>query len=140
MSRFLRALPAPAKGLGPLYPISLMLCLLATPVQASEQLGLIFVYRSDCAASRAFSSSLKVVTDHYRMAVLPVSLDDRRLAEWPGTIQDRGQAQTLGIERVPFLALFDQTTGALALIASRYLPPAHLEQRIAQTLEVLHEK
>jgi len=116
------------------------LCLLATPVQASEQIGLIFVYRSDCAASRAFSSSLKAVTDQYRMVVLPVSLDDRRFSEWPGTIQDHGQAQALGIERVPFLAIFDQTTGALAPITSRYLPPAHLEQRIAQTLEVLHEK
>ncbi|MBF0248437.1 MAG: conjugal transfer protein TraF [Alphaproteobacteria bacterium] len=123
-----------------MYPISLMLCLLATPVQASEQLGLIFVYRSDCAASRAFSSSLKAVADQYRMDVLPVSLDDRRFAEWPGTIQDHGQAQTLGIERVPFLALFDQTTGALAPITSRYLPPAHLERRIAAAIEAHHEQ
>jgi hypothetical protein len=117
----------------------LALYLLATPAQANDRLGLIFVYRSDCAASRAFSASLKAVTDHYRMAVLPVSLDDRRFAEWPGTIHDHGQAQTLGIDRVPFLALFDQTTGALAPITSRYLPPTHLEQRIFQTLEVLHE-
>lgn len=137
MSRRTWALPIPTKGLGPLETMTLILCLLAMPVQASEQLGLIFVYRSDCAASRAFSSSLKAVTDHYHMAVLPVSLDDRRFTEWPGTIQDRGQAQTLGIERVPFLALFDQTTGALAPITSRYLPPAHLERRIAATLEQL---
>lgn len=137
MSRRTWALPIPTKGLGPLETMTLILCLLAMPVQASEQLGLIFVYRSDCAASRAFSASLKAVADQYRMAVLPVSLDDRRLAEWPGTIQDRGQAQTLGIERVPFLALFDQTTGALAPITSRYLPPAHLERRIAATLEQL---
>ncbi|PIW27238.1 MAG: hypothetical protein COW30_11005 [Rhodospirillales bacterium CG15_BIG_FIL_POST_REV_8_21_14_020_66_15] len=140
MSRRTWALPIPTKGLGPLETMTLILCLLAMPVQASEQLGLIFVYRSDCAASRAFSASLKAVTDHYHMAVLPVSLDDRRFTEWPGTVRNHGQAQALGIERVPFLALFDQTTGALAPIASRYLPPAHLEQRIAQTLEVLHEK
>jgi|GEM_PF-2910908 len=137
MNRFLRALPAPAKGQSPLYPISLALCLLASPAQASEQFGLIFVYRIDCAASRAFSTSLKTVTDHYRMTVLPVSLDEHRFTEWPGTVRDRGQAQALGIDRVPFLALFDQTTGALAPITSRYLPPARLEQRIAATLETL---
>ncbi|WP_210431982.1 conjugal transfer protein TraF [Iodidimonas gelatinilytica] len=123
-----------------MYPISLMLCLLAVPAQASEQVGLIFVYRSDCAASRAFSTSLKAVTDHYRLAVLPVTLDDRRFAEWPGTVRDHGQAQTLGIERVPFLALFDPTTGALAPITSRYLPPAHLERRIAAAIEASHEQ
>ena len=139
MSKSTWALPIPTKGLRPLETVCLALCLLATPAKASEQIGLIFVYRSDCAASRAFSTSLKTVTDHYRMTVLPVSLDERRFAEWPGTVRDRGQAQTLGIDRVPFLALFDQNTGALAPITSRYLPPVHLERRIAATLETLHE-
>ncbi len=137
ISRFIRALPVPAKGRGPLYPITLVLCLLVTPVQANENFGLIFVYRTDCAASRAFSLSLKAVADHYGTAVLPVSQDNGRFAEWPGTIPDNGQSQNLNITRVPFLALFDKTSGAIAPITNRYLPPAQLEQRIAQTLKAL---
>ncbi len=137
MNRLFRALPVPTKGRGPLYPISLVLCLLVTPVQASEDFGLIFVYRTDCAASRAFSLSLKAVADHYGVAVLPVSQDDARLKEWPNTIPDNGQSKNLNIIRVPFLALFDKASGAIALITNRYLPPAQLEQRIAKTLEQL---
>jgi len=137
MNRFIRALPVPAKGRGPLYPVTLVLCLLVTPVQAGEDFGLIFVYRTDCAASRAFSQSLKAVADHYAVAVLPVSQDDARLKEWPNTIPDNGQSQALQISRVPFLALYDQNSGAIAPITNRYLPPAQLEQRIAQTLEQL---
>ncbi len=125
----------PAKGLGPLYPISLVLCLMATPTQAGERFGLIFIYRTDCAASRAFSRSLKAVANHYGIAVLPVSQNNTRLAEWPDTIPDKGQSQNLRVTRVPFLALFDSTSGAIAPITNRYLPPAQLEQRIAKTLE-----
>ncbi len=137
MSRFLRALPTPTKGRGPLYPMTLVLCLLATPVQASDEFGLIFVYRTDCAASRAFSYSVKAVADRYAMAVLPVSQNNAHFEEWPNTIPDNGQSQALRITRVPFLALFDKTSGAIAPITNRYLPPAQLEQRIAQTLKVL---
>ncbi len=137
MNKLLRALPVPNKGRGPLYPVTLVLLLLATPVQAGEQFGLIFVYRTDCAASRAFSLSLKAVADHYGTAVLPVSQDNAQFAEWPGTIPDNGQSKNLNITRVPFLALYDQTSGAIAPITNRYLPPAQLEQRIAKTLKAL---
>ncbi|MBL4614416.1 MAG: conjugal transfer protein TraF [Magnetovibrio sp.] len=141
MDRFLRALPSlspwPTKGHWPLETVTLILCLLVTPVQAGERFGLIFVYRTDCAASRAFSYALKAVADQYGTAVLPVSQDSARFKEWPNTIPDNGQSQNLNITRVPFLALYDEKTGALAPITSRYLPPAQLEQRIAQTLKVL---
>jgi len=137
VNKFFRALPVPAKGLSPLYPMTLMLCLFVTPVKAGDEFGLIFVYRTDCAASRAFSRSLKAVADHYGTAVLPVSQDNARFVEWPNTIPDMGQSQNLNITRVPFLALYDQTSGAIAPITNRYLPPAKLEQRIAQTLEQL---
>ncbi|MFQ5534338.1 MAG: conjugal transfer protein TraF [Sphingomonadales bacterium] len=133
--RILRVSPAPTKGHRPLETMTLVLCLLATPVQAGEGFGLIFVYRTDCAASRAFSRSVKAVADHYGTAVLPVSQDNARFAEWPDTIPDVGQSETLNITRVPFLALFDPASGAIAPITNRYLPPAQLEQRIAQTLE-----
>ncbi len=137
VSEFFRALPVPNKGHGPLYPVTLVLCLLATPVQAGEDFGLIFVYRTDCAASRAFSQVVKAVADHYGTAVLPVSQDNARFAEWPNTIADNGQSQNLNITRVPFLAVFYPASGAIAPITNRYLPPAQLEQRIAQTLEQL---
>jgi len=137
MNKFLRAFPTPTKGRGPLYPVTLVLCLLVTPVQAGEQFGLIFVYRTDCAASRAFSRSVKAVADHYGTTVLPVTQNSSRFAEWPGTIPDNGQSQNLNISRVPFLALYDPTSGAIAPITNRYLPPAQLEQRIAKTLKAL---
>ncbi|NKB55056.1 MAG: hypothetical protein GKS00_01860 [Alphaproteobacteria bacterium] len=133
--RILRALPAPTKGLGPLGTICLALCLMAAPVRAEDGYGLIFVYRTDCAASGALSRSLKAVADRYAMAVLPVSLDGARFAEWPGTIPDRGQAHGLGIARVPFLALYDARTATLTPIAAGHLPPAQLEARIAATLK-----
>ncbi len=117
--------------------LALALSLLATPVQAGEPFGLIFVYRTDCPASRAFSRSLKSVADHYGMTVLPVSQDDARFMEWPGTIADNGQSLSLGITRVPFLALYDPGAGTLQPVSSRYLPPAQLERRIAATLEQL---
>ncbi len=114
-----------------------VLCLIVTPVNADEQYGLIFVYRTDCQASRAFSKSVKTIQDHYGIAVLPVSQNNARFEQWPNTIPDQGQSIKLNITRVPFLAVYDKKTGALAPITNRYLPPAKLEQRIANTLETL---
>ncbi|MCP4547089.1 MAG: conjugal transfer protein TraF, partial [bacterium] len=118
-----------------LMAVALLLCLSGSPALADESFGLIFVYRTDCPASRAFSRSLKAVADRYGTAVLPVSQNNARLEEWPGTIPDNGQSLSLGITRVPFLALYDRGSGTLEPVSSRYLPPAQLERRIAATLE-----
>lgn len=126
-----------AKGLRPLETVTLVLCLFVTPARADDRYGLIFVYRTDCPASRAFSYSLKAVAEHYTMAVLAVSQDTARFEEWPQTRPDAGQSARLNITRVPYLALFDQKFGRLAPVTVRYLTPAQLEQRLANILETL---
>lgn len=117
--------------------LGLLAGLIATPAEATDPFGLIFVYATDCRASQRFSLSVKTVADHYAISVLPVSVNNARFGEWPDTVPDTGQIQALDISRVPYLALYDNRSGALIPITSRYLPAAQLEQLIAETLEAI---
>ncbi len=100
-----------------------LLLFIAFPAKAGEdRYGLVFVYRADCPASRAFSLSLKAVSDRLGLTVLPVSMDGLRFEEWPGTIRDGGQAAKLRITRVPFLAVYDMASRSLRPITLAHLP------------------
>jgi len=113
----------------------LLLCLLNLPAHASDRFGLIFIYHTDCTASQAFSHSIKAVTDHYKMDVLPISQNHMRFEEWPQTIPDQGQSKHLNITRVPYLALFDAQNQSIQPITNTYMSAFHLEQHIATLLE-----
>jgi len=117
--------------------LPLLLFFVSLSANASDRYGLIFIYHTDCTVSRTFSRSLKAVTDHYKMGVLPVSQNNARFEEWPQTIPDQGQSKRLNITHVPFLALFDTHNKSILPITSTYMSAFHLEQRIGTLLEQL---
>ncbi len=97
--------------------------------------GLFFFYKGTCPYCRQFAPMLKDFSAHYGLTVLPISMDDLVLPEFPETKRDQGQAAQFGVTKTPALFTVDPYTGKSIPVAYGMVSLEELRSRILQIIE-----
>lgn len=93
--------------------------------------GLFFFFRSDCPYCHRMAPMLKMFSDTYGIAILPISEDGGGLPEFPHPEIDRGGvSKQLGLEVVPALVLGNVKNHRMIPIASGMISAEDILQRI----------
>jgi conjugal transfer pilus assembly protein TraF len=97
----------------------------------SQQVGLIYFYKSDCSFCGKQNDALDTLMRLYGFRVTAVSLDRRQFptGHFPDWIPDGGQAAKLGVNQTPTLYLF-KPPGQMVLLSVGAQSTSSLESRI----------
>lgn len=100
----------------------------------AEQAGIVFFFRSDDGYSTQQAPLVNNISRHYGFTVKPVSIDGKNLPNSPWSDDlvavDSGQAQHLGVLKLPALYLFVSSTNQFELIAQGLQSQTQIEHRI----------
>ena len=106
----------------------------ATIKALSERSGLVFFFRSDDGFSQQQLSPLVSLANNYHFEIKPVSIDGGNLAETPWLDSEvtinAGQAETLGVRKVPAVYLFVAASGQFEMVSQGLQAQTQLEKRI----------
>lgn len=93
--------------------------------------GLFFFFRSDCPYCHRMAPMLKMFSDNYGMAILPISEDGGGLPEFPHPQIDKsGVAGQLGLDVVPAIVLGNIKTHKMIPISSGMISAEDILQRV----------
>ncbi len=100
--------------------------------EVGKRYGLFFFYTTRCPYCIKYSPIVKVFAESYGISVLPVSLDDGVLPEWPDSEHNTGQLEAFGLtgKPVPITVLFDNKNKKLVIVGFGLLTVDELEDRI----------
>ena len=98
--------------------------------ELAKEHGLLFFFRSDCPYCHALAPTLLEFSRDTGFEILPISVDGGPLPGFAQFTTDRGQAERLGVTRVPTLYIASRKTGDLAPIGSGVISLTELSQRI----------
>ncbi|MBP9691877.1 MAG: type-F conjugative transfer system pilin assembly protein TraF [Alphaproteobacteria bacterium] len=96
----------------------------------SQEYGLFFFFRQNCAYCHNFAPIVKRFSQKYGWSVLPISLDGGSLPEFPNARSDNGMAARLQITHVPALIALHPKTGKLLPLAYGMISESEIERRI----------
>ncbi len=96
----------------------------------SQEYGLFFFFRQNCAYCHNFAPIVKRFAQKYGWSVLPISLDGGTLPEFPNARRDNGMAERLQITHVPALIALHSKTGKLLPLAYGMVSESEIERRI----------
>jgi len=96
----------------------------------SQEYGLFFFFRKNCAYCHNFAPIVKRFAQKYGWSVLPISLDGGTLPEFPNARRDNGMAERLQITHVPALIGLHSKTGKLLPLAYGMVSESEIERRI----------
>jgi conjugal transfer pilus assembly protein TraF len=102
----------------------------------SDELGLVFFYRSDCPYCDQQAPVLEALTAQTGLEVLPVALDGAPMpsgAYAASFVPDRGQAAAFGVTTTPTLFLLRPRDGEARRVAEGLLPANDLMERVLMT-------
>ena len=103
----------------------------------SERYGLFFFYKTSCSYCHKFSPILKVYSDINKVTVMPISMDEGILPEWPETTFNKGEAAKFGLmdKPVPALILFDSKEKRVIPVGFGLLTMDELTKRIVELVK-----
>lgn len=96
----------------------------------SQEYGLFFFFRQNCAYCHNFAPIVKRFSQKYGWSVLPISLDGGSLPEFPNARSDNGMAARLRITHVPALIALHPKTGKLVPLAYGMISESEIERRV----------
>ncbi len=96
----------------------------------SQEYGLFFFFRKNCAYCHNFAPIVKRFSQKYGWSVLAISLDGGSLPEFPNARSDNGMAARLQITHVPALIALHPKTGKLLPLAYGMISESEIERRI----------
>lgn len=100
----------------------------------SEESGLLFFFRSDDSFSQDQLSPLMSLANNYNFEIKPVSIDGGNLVNTPWLDSEvtvnTGQAETLGVQKVPAIYLYVATTGQFEMVSQGLQAQTQIEKRI----------
>jgi conjugal transfer pilus assembly protein TraF len=96
----------------------------------SQEYGLFFFFRKNCAYCHNFAPIVKRFAQKYGWSVLPISLDGGTLPEFPNARRDNGMATRLQVGHVPALIALHSKTGKLLPLAYGMVSESEIERRI----------
>ena len=96
----------------------------------ATRFGLIFFFKGSCPSCQQLAPVVGNLAQKYQFAIIPISLDEKPLKEFPLFKSDQFLAQRLKITQVPALVLLDPDTNMMAPIAYGYSDQVTIEQKI----------
>jgi conjugal transfer pilus assembly protein TraF len=104
---------------------------LETQIKAlSNEYGLFFVFKGNCAYCHRFAPIVKRFANRYGWSVLGISLDGGKIAEFPKAKNDNGIAGHLQITHVPALIAIHPQKGHIIPLAYGMVSESEIEARI----------
>jgi conjugal transfer pilus assembly protein TraF len=91
---------------------------------------LYFFFRSDCPHCHAFAPMLSGFSRATGIKIFPVSMDGPGLPDFPRPYQDRGQAEAMGVSKVPALFLANPATRQITPVTFQSLTEMELIDRL----------
>jgi len=98
--------------------------------RVSQEAGLVFVYRGDCAVCHRFAPILHRFAATYGFAVVPVSIDGGSLPEFPNPKSNHAFVANASITAVPALLLVNPESGEVAAVGYGYSDWTTLKQKV----------
>ncbi|MBX9620666.1 MAG: type-F conjugative transfer system pilin assembly protein TraF [Alphaproteobacteria bacterium] len=96
----------------------------------AQEYGLFFFFKGECAYCHHFAPVVKDFAKKHGWSVLAVSLDGRRLPEFPEARRDNGMATRLQVSHVPALIAFHPSSGQMIPLAYGLVSESEIEERI----------
>jgi conjugal transfer pilus assembly protein TraF len=92
--------------------------------------GLFFFYSGSCVYCRKFAPILKDFATTYKIEVIPISMDDSILPEFPNVKQDQGQSRLFNVTAEPSLFAVNPYTGKAYPVSHGLVSQDFLRKRI----------
>ncbi len=98
----------------------------------AKRYGIFYIYRSDCMFCRGYTPILKSFAQAHNITVKAIAQDGIIIPQWPDSLINRGQINTLGLDNypVPATLLFDNKTKNITPIGFGLLSEQELKERI----------
>lgn len=96
----------------------------------SQEYGLFFFFKQDCAFCHNFAETVKAFSDKYKWDVLAVSLHGGRLPEFPNAQPNNGIIQKLGVKNFPTLIAVHGKTGKTLPLATGMISMDEIIRRL----------
>lgn len=96
----------------------------------SKRYGLFFFFSKGCPYCKAFAPIVKRFSELHGWDVLAVSMDGRRLSEFPRSRPDNGAGRALGVKALPALVAVDPTSGEAVPLSYGLSTLDQIEDRI----------
>jgi conjugal transfer pilus assembly protein TraF len=84
--------------------------------EIAQEKGLVFFFRSDCPYCHRFAPILKKFTDRFGFTVIPVSLDNKGLPDFPYPKPNIELGKKLNVSVVPALFLIEPDSNTVATV------------------------
>jgi len=92
----------------------------ATIATMANETALLFFFRSDCPYCHRFAPIVKKFSEFFGFTVIPISLDNKGLPEYPYPKENLQLVHQLEIKVVPAVALMKPSTNELAIVGFGY--------------------
>jgi conjugal transfer pilus assembly protein TraF len=98
----------------------------------SDKYGLFFFYRGNNLLDQELAPTIAGFAREYHVALIPVAVDGKILAVFPGSRNDSGQAAKLGITYFPALVLVDPASQEVKPLNYGFIAQDELKRRFLQ--------
>ena len=103
----------------------------------NKDYGLYFLYTTSCKYCVAYGHILNDFRQQYNLSIIGISMDGYFLGDWPDSIVNNGQAESLGIgEALPFTLLFDKNKQQVIPLGAGLITEDILIERIYSQIGV----
>lgn len=99
----------------------------------AEHTGLFFFYKPSCPYCVRFAPIVKNIAAHYRIPVIPITLENAVLPEFPDSKKDQGQARQLGVKQTPALFAVNPKNKQAFPVAYGLISETSLRERLADS-------
>lgn len=97
----------------------------------SDRAGILYFYEADCEGCDYMTKELKDFLMTYpEMSIIPISLDGYVSSDWPGTREDNGISEQIGITKTPSLFLAFPRENRFKKVTDYAISSVELEKRI----------
>jgi len=104
----------------------------------NKRYGIFFIYKASCPYCHAYAPIIKSFSEQNNLSIIPVTIDGKKLKEFPNSLIENGQLKALGIANivVPATLIYDNENKQLIPIGYGALSQDELTSRILKLLKI----
>ncbi|GAB6071494.1 hypothetical protein JCM30760_25920 [Thiomicrorhabdus hydrogeniphila] len=96
----------------------------------AEGYGIFFFYKNDCQYCHQMKYPLRLLAQSTKMDVMSIAVDGNISDQFPNSVADNGQAESLGVTQTPTIMLVNTKTKDIQPISTGWVSLQELEKRI----------
>ena len=96
----------------------------------SQTHGLFYIFKSDCRYCHAFAATVKSFANKYNWSLIPITLDGKKIPEFPDARADNGMVGKLKVSAVPALIMVEPRANKIFPIAIGAISEEEIVERI----------